>query len=137
MNVPHTAFPTVSSQTHSAQTHNAGQTFEWTERPGENLISDTEWTAVKNHARLSMREGQVCRLLFEGHKRDLIAEMLGISPRTVRYHLESLHKKLKVNTRVGLVLRMVQLRDFLAKKNSHSIATTANHLVPPTRRFGH
>ncbi len=67
-----------------------------------------------------MREGQVCRLLFEGHKRDQIAEMLGISPRTVRYHLESLHKKLKVNTRVGLVLRMVQLRDFLVGKNESS-----------------
>jgi len=115
MNVPHSGH----SQATSYQTR---ETFEWTERPGENLISDPEWTAVKTHARLSMREGQVCRLLFEGNKRDEIAAMLGISPRTVRYHLESLHKKLQVNTRVGLVLRMIQLRDFIARKNARAKA---------------
>lgn len=113
MNFPRTVFsPTVSNST--------SQSFEWTDRPGQNLISDSEWSAVKNYARLSMRESQVSRLLFEGHKRDHIAEMLGISPRTVRYHLESLHKKLKVNTRVGLVLRMIQLRDFLVQQASVS-----------------
>jgi len=111
MNIPRSVFPQpVPNRTR--------QIFEWTDRPGENLISESEWTDVKSYARLSRREGQVCRHLFEGLNRDEIAEMLGISPRTVRYHLESLHKKLKVNTRVGLVLRMVQLRDFLVGKNS-------------------
>lgn len=123
MNIPRNVFsPTVSNKTERA--------FEWTDRPGENLISDSEWLAVKNYARLSMREGQVCRLLFEGNKRDEIAEMLGISPRTVRYHLESLHKKLKVNTRVGLVLRMVQLRDFLVGKNQNQ--NQNQHVPAPT-----
>jgi len=121
MNVPHSGY----SQAANYQTR---ETFEWTERPGENLISGAEWAAVKKHARLSMREGQVCQLLFEGNKRDEIAEMLGISPRTVRYHLESLHKKLQVNTRVGLVLRMIQLRDFIVRKN-------AQIRTPPMRQF--
>ncbi len=89
------------------------ETFDWTDRSGKDLISDSEWDRIKNYSRLSMREGQVCRLLFEGQKRDHIAEMLEISPRTVRYHLETLHKKLRVNTRVGLVLRMIQVREFL------------------------
>lgn len=127
MNIPRTVFsPTVSNST--------SQTFEWTDRPGQNLISDAEWSAVKSYGRLSMREGQVCRLLFEGHKRDHIAEMLGISPRTVRYHLESLHKKLKVNTRVGLVLRMIQLRDFLVKQRSPATAVPAQAQLPAVQR---
>lgn len=131
MNVHRSVFPpSVSNQT--------SQNFEWTDRPGEFLISDQEWAAVKKYARLSMREGQVCRLLFEGHKRDDIAEMLGISPRTVRYHLESLHKKLKVNTRVGLVLRMVQLRDFLIGKQQQQPVTNQQPVRPTyqTQRYG-
>ncbi|QEG25200.1 helix-turn-helix transcriptional regulator [Mariniblastus fucicola] len=128
MNVPRSNFATSAN-------YKTSEPFEWTERPGEKLISDTEWTAVKQYSRLSTREGQVCRLLFEGNKRDQIAETLGISPRTVRYHLESLHKKLHVNARVGLVLRMVQLRDFLVSKNSFASARPANQLVSPAR-FG-
>lgn len=128
MNIPRTVFsPTVSNST--------SQNFEWTDRPGEYLISDPEWAAVKSYARLSMRESQVSRLLFEGHKRDHIAEMLGISPRTVRYHLESLHKKLKVNTRVGLVLRLIQLRDFLVKKSA-STATVPSQYASVHRPVG-
>ena len=129
MNAPHSVY--------SNTTHNrTRETFEWTERPGENLISNAEWSAVKSHARLSMREGQVCRLLFEGNKRDEIAEMLGISPRTVRYHLESLHKKLQISTRVGLVLRMVQLRDFLVEKNSLAASMPNRQYAAPPRRYG-
>ncbi len=107
MNMPRHIFPVATAER---------KTFDWTERPGEDLISDTEWDAIKAYARLSRRESQVCRLLFEGQKRDRIAELLGISPRTVRYHLETLHKKLKVNTRVGLVLRMVQIQKFLSSE---------------------
>ena len=134
MNIPRGIIsPAVSSPTVPNRTD---QTFEWTDRPGKNLISDAEWTAVKSYARLSMREGQVCRYLFEGLKRDHIAEILGISPRTVRYHLESLHKKLKVNTRVGLVLRMVQLRDFLVGKKSHPAPNPQAPFSDPSRLMG-
>jgi len=130
MNAPHNGYS-------QAPPYQARPTFEWTERPGENLLSDPEWTAVKTHARLSMREGQVCRLLFEGNKRDEIAELLGISPRTVRYHLESLHKKLQVNTRLGLVLRMIQIRDFIVNKNSYERAARTNQFANQSRRSGY
>jgi DNA-binding CsgD family transcriptional regulator len=111
MNIPRHVFPVATAER---------KIFDWTERPGEDLIGDTEWDAIKAYARLSRREGQVCRLLFEGQKRDRIAELLGISPRTVRYHLETLHKKLRVNTRVGLVLRMVQIQKFLKSESPNS-----------------
>jgi DNA-binding CsgD family transcriptional regulator len=129
MNIPRNVFsPTVSNST--------SQSFEWTDRPGQNLISDPEWAAVKSYARLSLRESQVSRLLFEGHKRDQIAEMLGISPRTVRYHLESLHKKLKVNTRVGLVLRLIQLRDFLVHRSSPVTSSVSSQYAVDHRPVG-
>lgn len=130
MNVLHSGFSRSTPQPHQAN-----EIFEWTERPGENLITDAEWTAIKAQSRLSMREGQVCRLLFEGKKRDEIAELLGISPRTVRYHLESLHKKLQVNTRVGLVLRMVQLQAFIKRKKSYSAPAPNRQYAAPPRQF--
>ena len=130
MNAPYNGYP-------AATTYQTSQTFQWTERPGENLISEAEWADVKSYARLSRREGQVCRLLFEGNKRDEIAEMLGISPRTVRYHLESLHKKLQISTRVGLVLRMVQLRDYLASKNSFSAVASNHQVAAQPVRYGY
>ena len=130
MNAPHSGYS-------NAMPIRTRESFEWTERPGENLISNSEWSAVKSHARLSTREAQVCRLLFEGKKRDEIAELLGISPRTVRYHLESLHKKLQISTRVGLVLRMVQLRDFLVKRNSFAPKSpSTRQYAAPSRQYG-
>ena len=129
MNIPRNMFshPVVNE---------ASESFEWTDHPGENLISDAEWAAVKSYSRLSRREGQVCRLLFEGQKRDEIAEELKISPRTVRYHLETLHKKLQISTRVDLVLRMVQLRNFVARRRLVSPSVPATPLAQQTRQFG-
>ena len=112
MNVPHNALVRAARD-------DVMHEFEWTNRPGEILISESDWDAVKEYAKLSNRENQVCRLLFEWRKRDEIAEILCISPRTVRFHLETLHKKLKVHTRVGLVLRIIQLRDYLIQAEVH------------------
>jgi len=72
------------------------------------------WPRIGTFARLTGRECQVCRLVFEGNTRQETAQKLGLSARTVRHYLESVHTKLRVTGRVGLVLRLVQLRDLLA-----------------------
>ena len=48
---------------------------------------------------------------MDGHTRSLIGDKLGIKDRTVRQYLEQLHLKLRVNNRVSLVLRIIQVRD--------------------------
>lgn len=50
-------------------------------------------------------------MLFEGKTRGEVADELGIKNRTVRQYVEQLHTKLQVNSRVGLVLRIIQVRD--------------------------
>ena len=64
--------------------------------------------------KMSRREQDVCKLLFDGLTRQKIAEQMDISNRTVRHHMEQIHVKLNVSNRVGVVLKIIQLRDLLS-----------------------
>ena len=57
---------------------------------------------------LSKREWEVARLLLEGKSNKLIALSLGISDRTVEFHLKNIYNKLQVSTRVELILKLGQ-----------------------------
>lgn len=67
---------------------------------------------------MTSRERQVCERLFQGQTRQEIATCLGIKPRTVREHLENIHSKLRVRNRIGVVLRIIQMRDELGVLNA-------------------
>ena len=91
--------------------------WTWPETPGQSLVLEDQWEKVSALLKLSKREQEVCRLLMDGNTRTSIASELGIKSRTVRQYLEQLHVKLKVNNRVGLVLRVIQIRDSLLKND--------------------
>ena len=57
---------------------------------------------------LSSREWEVVKLLMEGKSNKLIALALGISERTVEFHLKNIYTKLYVSTRVELILKLGQ-----------------------------
>ena len=82
-------------------------------QPGQALLTDRQWLEAGEALGLSIREQDVCRLLFEGNTRQEIADRLGIKSRTIRHHMEQLHEKLRVRNRVGVVLRIVEVRDEL------------------------
>ncbi len=75
------------------------------------MLSQSQWAVTAQTLRLTRREKQVCQKLFEGITRNEIAEHLGIKPRTVRHYMEHIHEKLEVSNRVGVVLRIIQMRD--------------------------
>jgi len=58
---------------------------------------------------LSKREWDVLKLLLEGKSNKLIAASLGISERTVEFHLKNIYAKYQVNSRIELVLKLVNL----------------------------
>ena len=89
--------------------HRNGNAIQWHDEPGVNLLSDDEWAHVAGLANLTTRETQVCRQLFTQKTREEIATELGIKPRTVRHHLEMIHIKLNVKSRVGVVLRLIEV----------------------------
>ena len=59
--------------------------------------------------RLSPRELEVARMLLEGRTNRQIAEALVVSTQTVASQVRSAMRKLKVPTRTGLALRIVEL----------------------------
>jgi DNA-binding CsgD family transcriptional regulator len=90
-------------------------TWQWEDQPGSHLITDIQWKKISFLLGISEREQEVCRLLFEGITREEIANKMDIKVRTVRHYLERLHTKLRVNNRVALVLRIIQVRDALSR----------------------
>ncbi len=65
--------------------------------------------------KLSKREKEVVNLLLEGNSNKLIALAMGISDRTVEFHLRNIYAKYNVNSRLELVL---QLENTPGKENS-------------------
>ena len=55
---------------------------------------------------LTNREGEVVKLLLQGKSNKLIAASLGISNRTVEFHLKNIYAKYQVSSRIELVLKL-------------------------------
>jgi DNA-binding CsgD family transcriptional regulator len=81
------------------------------DRDGEPLLHtflcDGAWGVLADRLALSTREAQIVGRIFADEKEAKIARTLGISPHTVRTHLERLYHKLNVQSRTELVLRVV------------------------------
>jgi DNA-binding CsgD family transcriptional regulator len=58
---------------------------------------------------LTAREGEILELVAEGRRNAEIAELLWISPGTVRKHLDNAYEKLGVHTRTGAVAALRRL----------------------------
>lgn len=56
--------------------------------------------------KLSKREWEVVHLLLQGKSNKLIALALGISGRTVEFHLKNIYAKFQVNSRIELILKL-------------------------------
>src|SRR5574341_1355711 len=56
--------------------------------------------------RLSNREWEVVNLLLQGKSNKLIASSLGISDRTVEFHLKNIYAKFQVGSRIELILKL-------------------------------
>lgn len=56
--------------------------------------------------RLSHRERETIQLLLEGKSNKLIALAMGVSERTVEFHLKNIYAKFQVHSRMELVLRL-------------------------------
>jgi DNA-binding NarL/FixJ family response regulator len=74
----------------------------------QGLFSSGEWERLFDVLCVSRRESQILLGLFENLNESSIAARLGISAHTVRTHVERLYRKLQVNNRIGLLLKVFQ-----------------------------
>jgi DNA-binding CsgD family transcriptional regulator len=58
---------------------------------------------------LTARQLEVLRLAADGQTNEQIAGTLGLSPSTVRYHLQNVYRRLNVKTRAEAVAEAIRL----------------------------
>jgi len=79
---------------------------------GAAMFSDRAWREIARSLKLSARELQIVRGVFDDRIDGAIAADLGISRHTVHTHFHRIHHKLAVADRVRLVVRVMD--EFLA-----------------------
>jgi DNA-binding NarL/FixJ family response regulator len=84
--------------------------------PGAGIFSHQAWREIARSLKLSGRELQIVRGVFDDHTDLGIAAELSISRHTVHTHFKRLHRKLGAVSRAQLVLRITQ--EFLALTTS-------------------
>ena len=62
---------------------------------------------MEQFPRLSNREWEVLNLLLQGKSNKIIASSLGVSKRTIEFHLKNIYTKFQVNSRTELILKLV------------------------------
>lgn len=77
-------------------------------RPKGILCRDEYWLFLKNRYHLTSRETQVAILICRGFTNDEIAEALKISQSTVKTHLRNLFRRVRVNSRILLLLQFIE-----------------------------
>lgn len=75
---------------------------------GAAVLSDVAWAEIARSLKLAGRELQITRGVFDNLTEGAIAANLGISEHTIHTHLHRLFGKLRVTTRVQVVVRVMQ-----------------------------
>ncbi len=73
--------------------------------------SPARWRLIAERSRLSDRESSICLGLLRDQKELAIAMDLGISVHTVHTHIERLYRKLNVNSRIALAVKLLAEHD--------------------------
>ncbi len=71
------------------------------------MFDDKQWRYLRSRYNLTTREQQIARLICQGLKTVAIAEYLRIRPGTVKTHVRNLYRKIKVKSRISLLLRFM------------------------------
>lgn len=87
---------------------------------GQAVFVPGEWRSLANCLGLSPRECGIVRAVFDGDSEKRTAERLGLSPHTVHTYLWRIYRKLNVQSREGLLVRVFAEFRTLPKKSQHS-----------------
>lgn len=74
---------------------------------GSAMLSDRAWAVIADSLGLTRRQIQIVRLVLDDATELAMAGTLGVSMHTVHTHLDRIHKKLGVHSRVELVVLLL------------------------------
>lgn len=80
------------------------------------LLNEKQWSYVQSRYDLTPREREIAELICQGLRNYRIASVLCIRPGTVKTHTRNIYRKVRVKSKIGMLLRFVtDTRDFLTK----------------------
>lgn len=71
------------------------------------LLDAKQWLYVQNRYNLTPRERQIAELVCQGLKNGNIAKHLRITPGTVKTHTRNIYRKVRVKSKIAMLLRFV------------------------------
>jgi DNA-binding NarL/FixJ family response regulator len=77
------------------------------EPPKATLLNGEQWLFVQGHYNLTSRERQIAELVCQGLANGTIANRLKISPGTVKTHVRNIYRKMKVRSKIAMLLTFV------------------------------
>jgi DNA-binding NarL/FixJ family response regulator len=71
------------------------------------LLKQEHWSYIKRHYDMSHREVQVAELICMGFSNEEVAKDLKIRPGTVKTHLRNIYRRIRVNNKIAMLLKVV------------------------------
>ena len=91
---------------------------------GQGIFAPPEWRSLSTCLGLSPRECGIVRHVFDGDSEKRTAERLGLSPHTVHTYLWRIYRKLQVQSREELLVRVFAEFRALPKRGSARVKRT-------------
>jgi len=95
-------------------------------QPNVALMAGQDWLYVQAHYGLTDRERQIADMVCQGFRNDLIAASLRIRPGTVKTHLRNIYRKVRVKSKLAMLLRFVSE----AKRNGRPACDPPHLQIP-------
>jgi len=83
------------------------------------ILNDKHWSYIRRLYRMSPREVEVAQLICQGFNNDEIAKNLKITHGTVKTHLRNIYRRVHVQNKITMLLRLVaQVANLSAKSGT-------------------
>ena len=89
------------------QTDNGKKGYSDDLHPKLLLLDGRQWSYVQNHYNLTPRERQIAEMICQGFRNGNIAKNLHIKPGTVKTHTRNIYRKVRVKSKIAMLLRFV------------------------------
>lgn len=71
------------------------------------LLNTKQWLYVQHRYDLTPRERQIAELICQGLRNGKIAKYLRIQPGTVKTHIRNIYRKVRVKSKIAMLLRFI------------------------------
>lgn len=95
------------SQLQNSTNENTGENNFRYKQQKVTLLNGKQWSYLQNRYNLTPRERQIAELVCQGIRNNDIAKNLGITAGTAKTHIRNIYRKVRVKSKIAMLLRFV------------------------------